>query len=555
MFAACFLIVISIILCPLALLVMLSALVVNKIINRSYWGYAVFLVAGGIIFYIGYRLNTPIVPMQTGQFFLSKLLPFLNIPAPYITIRSWIISDLRTFGVATMMLMVCIYFLSNTPEQRMIRAEKEAEKRKLRPQKIDYLKIAQRSSLIFGVSGSGKTAFISKMMEKILETKRNSFLVICDGKGSTEEYSLYWAAKILSKRFSRRLVILNATSNSKIGGQIYDFLDDVTSVDAAKDMIMTLIVDPTVKQSSGSEHYRTITEAYLSKFIGFMMENDVDVTLKNILILLDPEDLKMALDQIDADPSDKDDLLSYAQANWPDVKASFIKLQAFLSGEGRRIFTGDGKRFNIRKAYESGAIVLILCSEMDQARLSSALMQLITIDIRNFVSGRLNGTIDMKRKAFVFYDELSSYTSSVPLIKSLYARARSADVVVSLATQSVSDYALVDESYFHVLADNSDSIISFRQHSALSSQSIAELLGTDYHVTNTSRVSNLASTGESSATSDKVFIISPDSIRTLPKNKGILLCKNEKPGQQIKCFKNQFIKQEVKSCQSKRKKM
>lgn len=122
MFAACFLIVISIILCPLALLVMLSALVVNKIINRSYWGYAVFLVAGGIIFYIGYRLNTPIVPMQTGQFFLSKLLPFLNIPAPYITIRSWIISDLRTFGVATMMLMVCIYFLSNTPEQRMIRA-------------------------------------------------------------------------------------------------------------------------------------------------------------------------------------------------------------------------------------------------------------------------------------------------------------------------------------------------------------------------------------------------------------------------------------------------
>ena len=116
------------------------------------------------------------------------------------------------------------------------------------------------------------------------------------------------------------------------------------------------------------------------------------------------------------------------------------------------------------KAYESGAIVLILCSEMDQARLSSALMQLITMDIRNFVSGRLNGTIDMKRKAFVFYDEFSSYTSSVPLIKSLYARARSADVVISLATQSVSDYALVDESYFHVLADNSDSIISFRQH-------------------------------------------------------------------------------------------
>ncbi len=55
MFAACLVIVISIILCPLSLLVMLSALVVNKIINRSYWGCAVFLVAGGIIFYIGYH--------------------------------------------------------------------------------------------------------------------------------------------------------------------------------------------------------------------------------------------------------------------------------------------------------------------------------------------------------------------------------------------------------------------------------------------------------------------------------------------------------------------
>ena len=555
MFATCLLIVISIILCPLSLLVLLSALVVNKIINRSYWGYAIFFLAGGIIFYIGHRLNAPIVPLQIGKFYLSKLLPFLNMPASYITIRSWIVSDLRTLGVTTMMLMVCLYLLSNTPERRMIRSEKEQEMRKLRPQKIDYLKIAQRSSLIFGVSGSGKTAFISKMMERFFETKRNSFLVICDGKGSTEEYSLLWAAKILAKRFRKRLVILNATSNAKIGGMVYDFLDGVTSVDAAKDMIMTLITDPTVKQSSGSEHYRTITEAYLSKFICFMMENDVDVTLKNLLMILDPTALKVALEQIKADPVDKDALLSYAQANWPDVKASFIKLQAFLSGEGRRIFTGDGKRFNIRKSYEHGAIVLILCSEMDQARLSSALMQLITMDIRNFVSGRLNGTIDMERKAYVFYDEFSSYTSSVPLIKSLYARARSADVVVSLATQSVSDYALVDESYFHVLADNSDSIVSFRQHSVLSSQSIAELLGTEYHVTNTSRVSNLASTGESSATSDKTYIISPDSIRTLPKNKGILLCKNEKPGHQIKCFKNQFIRQEVHSCKSRQKKM
>ena len=538
MVAACFLIVISIILCPLALLVVITALAVNKAINRSYWGYVLFFLAGGIVLYIGYRLNTPIAPLQIGKFYLSKLLPFLNIPAPYITIRSWIISDLQTFGVTTMMLMICLYLLSNTPERRMIRAEKEQEMRKLRPQKIDYLKIAQRSSLIFGVSGSGKTAFISKMMERILETKRNFFLVICDGKGSTEEYSLHWAAKILAKRFRKRLVILNATSNAKIGGMVYDFLDGVTSVDAAKDMIMTLITDPTVKQSSGSEHYRTITEAYLSTFIRFMMEHEIAVTLKNLLMILDPADLKTALDQIEADPSEKDELLSYAQANWPDVKASFIKLQAFLSGEGRRIFTGDGKRFNIRKAYESGAIVLILCSEMDQARLSSALMQLVTMDIRNFVSGRLNGKIDMKRKAYVFYDEFSSYTSSVPLIKSLYARARSADVVVSLATQSVSDYALVDESYFHVLADNSDSIISFRQHSTLSSQSIAELLGTEYHVTNTSRVSNLASTGESSATADKSYIISPDSIRTLPRNKGILLCKNEKSDKQIKCFKN-----------------
>ena len=147
----------------------------------------------------------------------------------------------------------------------------------------------------------------------------------------------------------------------------------------------------------------------------------------------------------------------------------------------------------------------------------------------------------MDKTVYVFYDEFSSYISSIPLIRSIYAKCRSSNTIMTLATQSCADIIGISKEWFDILANTADRFIVFRQHAA-SAGAAASLFGTEGHVTQTSRTSDMASTGESSNTADRSFVISPDTIRNLPANLGILLDKTLPQQRQIKCFKNKFLK-------------
>ena len=80
---------------------------------------------------------------------------------------------------------------------------------------------------------------------------------------------------------------------------MYDFLDRIDTSDTAKDMIMSLIVDPSVEQSAGSEHYKVMTESYILAVVRFMMNHQIDVTLSNVLQLLYPDNIKSVIESTD----------------------------------------------------------------------------------------------------------------------------------------------------------------------------------------------------------------------------------------------------------------
>lgn len=542
MFGLYVIVAVCLIICPIVSATIITAVIMNKgLFHGQYWGYMLFSLAGLALLYIGYQIGDPVIPLMICKGYIGTVFPFIGWHTDHVGLKSWIMSDLRTIGSSITVTMLSLYFATRTPERIMMDEERRREQAKLHVQPIDY--IPKRSQLIVGVSGAGKSAYIGKTIEEILRKDPDAFIVVVDGKGSTEKYSLHYSSKIIAEKTEKGLYVLNGTNNDALDGIVYDFLDEVENSDAMKDMIMALEDDPTIKASAGSEHYRVMTERYLLEIIELMLYGGIDVTLYNSMKISDPFDLENALEYMNIDADKKTAVLKFAQENWPDVKANVEKIKMFLRGQGSKIFMGSGKRTNIRKAYREGAIVLVLADQMSMPSLASKLVQLVTMDIRNLVAGRLTGRIDMNRKVYVIYDEFSSYASSIPLVKSLYARARSADTILSLATQSCSDLIALGDGWFDTIVDTADRFVVFRQNSGEATEAAATIFGTEIHVTGTARSSEMQTTGEASNTVDRSFIVSPDLIRNLKVNHGFLLDKAKKEGHQLKYFRNRFVKE------------
>ena len=504
---------------------------------------AVTLVTIGVgLLAVGIYLKCPVTPLEAVRAFAARLPGIGGALAPAsVTWREWLISDPKTIcAVLLIETLLGNIVRHGTPEKLLIRHAQRKERRKQRIVKdIDY--IPKKNQLVFGVSGSGKSAFFSFSVLEILRKDPSAFVVLVDGKGSTEKYSLYDNLKCISQKTGRRLVILNGTANEALGGAVYDFLDGVTSPQVAKDMIMALIEDATVQESSGSEHYRILTEAYMTKVISFMLAHGIAVTLSNVIQLMRPEAMESVMDDMDVSARDKAEMGDYQKAHWQDVQASVVKLEMFLDGEGDRIFRRHDDTqevFNIRTAYERGDIVLVLADEMSMPGLVQGLVKLVTMDIRSLTAGRLTGSIDMDKRVYAYFDEFTSYTAALPLMRALFSRARSGEVVVTLATQSASDIIGIPGDWFESLVNTADRFVFFRQHGVESPEAVAGIIGTEYSVTATSRSSQALLTGEKSYTPGKEFILHPDVIRNLPTNIGILF---DKKDNQVKFFKNRFV--------------
>ncbi len=506
------------------------------------WTTPFLLFVGTILLVIGFSIPTPCIPFEIVKSLIVHADPlglFNRITYQPFSLFNYLISDCRTLGVCVIVGSLSIFATRFTPDNLLLRYESRKESRRQRLTKID--RVSKSNQLCFGVSGAGKTAYLSRMIQDTLTTDPQAFICIVDGKGSTERYSLHDNISKLSAKYNRPLVLINGTTNTVLGGCVYDFLDEIDTPDSAKDMVMSLIVDPTVEQSAGSEHYRVMTEAFILAIIRFMMNHEIDVTLSNVLQLLYPENLKSVIDNTDdVAVTERNELLQRIDSSWNDVKSNVEKLRMFLDGQGQSIFVGNSeqKRFNIRTAYQKGAIVLVLSDEMSMPSLSQKLVNLVSMDVRALVAGRLTGKIDMDKHCYCIYDEFTSYVSALPTVRSIYARCRSAEVSLTLATQSASDIIGLGSGWFDSIINTCDRFIVFRQNGQESPEACANLFGTELHVTTTARSSDFDFTGEASNTADRQFIIHPDVIRSLPNNHGILYDKKKNI---LAFFKNIFI--------------
>ena len=117
-------------------------------------------------------------------------------------------------------------------------------------------------------------------------------------------------------------------------------MDAANTPDQAADMIMCLISNPTAQTTDASEHYRTMTKAYLVNILEYMMGHDIPVTLYNVTALMEPSNME---DKISEDTKtslrERNELLNYMKTSWEDVADSHSKLKMFIKGQGKEIFT------------------------------------------------------------------------------------------------------------------------------------------------------------------------------------------------------------------------
>ena len=535
--------IVTTVIAPLSGLILFVPKMIAKFVpSLRKWTTPFLLLVGTILLYIGITSQSPCIPFMCVKSLIAHVDPkllFGNITYKPVSLFDYFISDFRTLGICIIVGTLSIFATRFTPDNLLLHYETRKESRRQHLSKID--RVSKSNQLCFGVSGAGKTAYLSRMIQETLESDPEAFICVVDGKGSTEKYSLYDNLSKLSAKYNCTLVLLNGTTNSTLGGVVYDFLDGIETADTAKDMIMSLIIDPTVEQSAGSEHYKIMTESYVLAIVRFMMNHHIDVTLANALQLLYPDNLKAIIDSTEnVDLSERDELLNRIDNSWNDVRSNVEKLRMLLDGQGQNIFVGNGQeRFNVRSAYESGAIVLVLADEMSMPSLSQKLVNLVSMDIRALVAGRLTGTIDMKKYVYAVFDEFTSYVSALPTVRSIYARCRSAEVSLTLATQSASDIIGLGSGWFDSLVNTCDRFIVFRQNGQESPEACANLFGTELHVTTTARSSDFDFTGEASNTADREFVVHPDVIRNLKNNHGILFDKKQN---KLSFFKNDFVK-------------
>ena len=209
-------------------------------------------------------------------------------------------------------------------------------------------------------------------------------------------------------------------------------------------------------------------------------------------------------------------------------------------GSGKRMFQirEDRPTVNARTAYQNGQLLLILVSEMDMPDFAAGIGRLTVADARMLIAARMNGSIDKNRKARIIMDEFSAYASSN--ILSILSRARSSESVAYLSTQSVSDLTAISPEFRDACFDNISRFFFYRQNSPEAAETVASLIGTRSAVQETLRSSAALSMGEASNRLVHEFIVTPDEIKTLPNQHGIMMDKMKSPVE-IRWIENTFV--------------
>lgn len=351
------------------------------------------------------------------------------------------------------------------------------QKNNINPLRLNYSRRVQHA-LVLGMTGSGKTEsvlinFASQDIEKKYST------IIFDGKGDYSTFSKIYAFSH-QLNFHENVYFFAANENKDISETYNPLLSDVSAT-RKTEMIMKSFFEYNPEQSTdATNYYKGQARAILAMAITILEAQNQPYNFKDIYYLLtETRILKKLLEttQTSLPTHIFSQTKTYLQDTEKDrqnkISGLMEKLSLFIEDQHLNTYNPTLKISDILDTSKT-LFVSLSATEKEQV-----IGKLILQDIQNTLQTRQTSRqITEFPAGFLYLDEFSSYIYDGFLL--ILNKARSANISITIMTQSYGDLSRLGESFAQSLLDNTGIKIILKQDSIENSQ-ISRLLGQTIH--------------------------------------------------------------------------
>ena len=150
------------------LIVFLTKMIAKFVPSLRKWTTPFLLLVGVILVGIGIAKQSPCIPFEIIKSLISRVDTwnlFQDLSYQHITVIDYLISDWRTLGICSIVGAISIFVTRYTPDNLLLRYESRKESHRQKLSKIN--RVSKSNQLCFGVSGAGKTAYLSRMIQDL----------------------------------------------------------------------------------------------------------------------------------------------------------------------------------------------------------------------------------------------------------------------------------------------------------------------------------------------------------------------------------------------------
>lgn len=363
---------------------------------------------------------------------------------------------------------------------------------------LDY----NKNIAIIGKNGSGKTVAISNFVQGHIES--GQFCVIMDGKGDVGQFSLYDIVTKLCMKHKRKLYILNQSMP-----------DETHSYNPFEGCNSTQIKDMLISMSDWSEeHYKALASEYFQALAQFMIDTRIPVSFNNLIYYGMIENFLNELEERKELLESSEYTYYYSVINrcGEQVQGSISRFSTLARGIGKKLFR-DKNSFNLQKAYEEKAVVLVLLNNLEYSDFARGVGLLVINDIKN-VLGKITKIKGNHEEFLCVYDELSVYFSEMMI--DIVNKSRSLGGTNILSTQTIADMDIIDENARRIVINNMHGFFLLKQADDKSAETLAKAIGTKKASEITSKIDFLGKTGDGTSKIIDEFKVHPNDLKELP---------------------------------------
>jgi conjugal transfer pilus assembly protein TraD len=365
--------------------------------------------------------------------------------------------------------------------------------------------------LILGASGAGKTTTLLRILSEHI--RRDRPVIAIDMKGSPE--------------FIRRLAAAATAAGRPLRLWTPDGPDHWNPLQHGN---ATELKDKLIATERFTEpHYQRAAERYVQSVLQVLHTTHpgAPATLNEVVNLMDPPRLAAVLRRLPRDRAER--LQDYLASMTPDQLSAVRGLGTRLaiiseSHTGPQLEPAGGDTIDLRAALRGEEVVVFSLNSSTYGKLSA---QIGTLAIQDLISAAGHRLATPGEQAIIGIDEFSALGADNLI--SLLARGRESGMSVMLATQELADLDRAARGLRDQVLGVTAIKIVHRQDVPASTQTVAQMAGTEQVWERTYQLGRgpLGGHSTSRGTRRQVerFVVHPNEIRTLPTGQAVLITK------------------------------